>query len=234
MHHASCVCNSSMHTPVTAATLCECQAAHAIGQRSVRTSSKGQYEALVETWHHFLVALSAKARVHIHSECVELGQGVEGAKQVHNNTSPLNCLYCARQQVGRKRFKVLQHQHAKGVSQHFVRVRVVAIPYAGGSYKHCILGEQSTEESGLAISKEQCTSGSRSSLMKREGTCKHSQVKLLSMEVFWTDDESEYAQARTSRSGNPPEKGSSVSGFMSPRCISFFTCFMRFFLWLLR
>lgn len=61
-----------------------------------------------------------------HGHSVQLLQGRHRLEQEHDESASLDRLDCPRQQVGGQGLKILQHTHAIGVAENFVRVLVVS------------------------------------------------------------------------------------------------------------
>lgn len=66
-----------------------------------------------------------------HGHGVELLERRHGLEQQHDDAATLNGFDGSSQQVGRQGFKILQNAHAKGVTQHGMRLFVVAITDVG-------------------------------------------------------------------------------------------------------
>ena len=69
--------------------------------------------------------------VAVHRHGVKLLEGSHRAEQEDHEPAALHRLDSPRQQVGRHRLEVLEHQHAKGLAEDFVRVAIVAPPNVG-------------------------------------------------------------------------------------------------------
>ena len=98
-----------------------------VHQNTRTAPRKRQHETLVEPGHHRRVALCAQPLMHVHRQRVQLRQRVHVGEQKDDDAPALHGLHRPRQQVGRQRLKVLQHEHTVRIPENLMRVVVIAV-----------------------------------------------------------------------------------------------------------
>mmetsp|Transcript_39642 Transcript_39642/g.66126 ORF Transcript_39642/g.66126 Transcript_39642/m.66126 type:complete len:398 (-) Transcript_39642:383-1576(-) len=110
-----------------------------VDDQRVGAGAEGEEEALVEaTKGHSRrlrvegVGVRAEALMDVHGHGVELFQTGHGLEEEHHQSSSLHGLDGAGQEVGGDGLKVLEDEHAKGVSEDLVGLCVVGVPDVRG------------------------------------------------------------------------------------------------------